>query len=107
MITVAKAKIIKRKRRIRLERIASLLFVLAAVVYLGAKCGLKAYNQNLQKVATQAEEKVSNLKTEVGKLEDEVINLQSRDRVVGMAEKKGLKTNQEQVVVMGEDLEEK
>ena len=103
-MTVAKAKIVKRKRRIRLEGIAGLLFVLAAVVYLGAKCGLKAYNQGLQKVATQAEEKVTALKNEVGKLEDEVINLQRRDRVVGMAEKKGLKTNQEQVVVMGEDL---
>ena len=106
-MTVAKAKIVKRKRRIRLEGIAGLLFVLAAVVYLGAKCGLKAYNQGLQKVATQAEEKVTDLKNEDGKLEDEVINLQRRDRVVGMAEKKGLKTNQEQVVVMGEDLEDK
>ena len=58
-------------------------------------------------IVEQVGEKVTDLKNEVGKLEDEVINLQRRDRVVGMAEKKGLKTNQEQVVVMGEDLEDK
>ena len=102
-MTVAKAKIVKRKRRLKIEGISAVLFVIAIAVFLGAKCGLKAYNQNLQKVATQTEEKVSDLQNDVGKLEDEVTNLQRRDRVVGMAEKDGLKTNQEQVVVMGED----
>lgn len=100
---MAKAKLVKRKRRLRIEGVASLLFVLALILYLGAKFPLKSYNQSLQKQATTIEQEAVKLEGEVGKLENEITNLQSRKRVVGMAEKDGLKTDQNQVVVMDED----
>lgn len=100
---MAKAKLVRRKRRLRIEGAATLLFVLAVVFYLGAKFPLKSYNQSLQKQATSVEQQAAKLKGEVGKLEDEVNDLQSRKRVVGMAEKDGLETNQDQVVVMDEE----
>lgn len=104
---MAKAKLVKRKRRLRIEGVATLFFTLAIILYLGAKFPLKSYNNSLQKQATAIEQQVVDLRGEVGKLEDVLTNLQNRDRVVSMAEKKGLETNQDQVVIMGEETDDK
>ena len=100
---MAKAKLVKRKKRFRVEGLATLLFTLAIVVYVGARIGLRSYNYNLSIEANKVEQKANTLKDSVGNLETEVNKLQNRDRVLGMAEKDGIKTNQDQVVVMGND----
>lgn len=97
---MAKAKIVKRKRRLRVEGLATLLFTLSIFIYLGAKFGLKSYNVVLQKEAQVVEQKVTTLKASVANLEAEINTLKSRDRVLGMAEKDGIKTNQDNVVVI-------
>ena len=51
----------------------------------------------------QVEEKATTLKETVSSLENEVNKLENRERVLGMAEKDGIKTNQDQVVVMGDE----
>ena len=70
VMNMAKAKIVKRKRRLRIEGLATLLLTL--------------------------KEDVANLEADITKLED-------RDRVLGMAEKEGIKTNQDNVVVVDKD----
>lgn len=76
---------------------------LAICCYFGAKFGLKSYNMTLQLQAQETEQKANALKESVASLESEVTELQSRDRVVGMAEKEGIKTNQDNVVVVEDD----
>lgn len=100
---MAKAKLVKRKRRLRIEGIATLMLSLAICCYFGAKFGLKSYNMTLQLQAQETEQKANALKESVASLESEVTELQSRDRVVGMAEKEGIKTNQDNVVVVEDD----
>ena len=88
---MAKAKLVKRKRKLRIEGIAALLFTISAFAFMGAKFGLHSYNIVLQKEAQQA----------VANLQNEVNTLQSRDRVLSMVEGEGISTNQN-VVVVGE-----
>lgn len=100
---MAKAKLVKRKKKLRVEGLATLLLTLAVCFYFGAKFGLKSYNMTLQLQAQKTEAKASALKENVASLQSEVTKLQSMDRVVGMAEKEGIKTNQDNVVVVDGD----
>lgn len=100
---MAKAKIVKRKKRIRLEGLATLMITLAIFSYLGAKFGLQSYNYLLQRQAQKTEAKAGTLKETVANLQNEVSTLQNRDRVLGMAEDEGIGSNQENVVVVKDD----
>lgn len=100
---MAKAKLIKKKRRLKVEGLATMLFTMAIIIYFGAKFGLQSYNITLQKQAQVSEDKATALKEAVANLETEVNNLQSRDRVMSYAEKEGIKTNQDNVVVVEGD----
>lgn len=97
---MAKAKIVKRKRRIRIEGLATLIFTLSLFTYFGAKFALKSYNMTLQLHAQECAEQTSALKQDVANLEADINTLESRDRVLGMAKEEGIKTNQDNVVVV-------
>lgn len=100
---MAKAKLIKKKRRLKIEGIATVLCTFAVLVYLAATFGLQSYNITLQKQAQVTEDKAATLKEAVANLQSEVNELQSRDRVLGVAEKEGIKTNQDNVAVVEGD----
>ena len=98
-MNMAKAKIVKRKRRLRIEGLATLLLTLSIFGYFGAKFALKSYNMKAQ----ESEQKANTLKEDVANLEADITKLEDRDRVLGMAEKEGIKTNQDNVVVVDKD----
>lgn len=100
---MAKAKLVKRKRKLKIQGVATLLFTIAIFSFMGAKFGLHSYNIVLQNQAQSIENKVGTLKDAVTNLEAEVTTLQNRDRVLGMAEEDGIKTNQEQVVSIDDE----
>ena len=100
-MNMAKAKIVKRKRRLRIEGLATLLLTLSIFGYFGAKFALKSYNITLQ--LKESEQKANTLKEDVANLEADITKLEDRDRVLGMAEKEGIKTNQDNVVVVDKD----
>lgn len=100
---MAKAKIVKRKKRIRVEGIATLLLTLGIFSYLGARFFLRSYNYSLANQKTEVVEKANGLQETVAKLESEVNELQSRERVLAMAGEDNIKTNQENVTVVGND----
>lgn len=103
---MARAKITKRKRRIRIEGLVGFLLFIGVIFFLGSQFGLQAYNITLQKQAQTTEKEVGVLKDSISNLESEVNILQSRDRVLSYAEKEGIKTNQDNVVVVdGKDKE--
>ena len=103
VMNMAKAKIVKRKRRLRIEGLATLLLTLSIFWYFGAKFALKSYNITLQLKAQESEQKANTLKEDVANLEADITKLEDRDRVLGMAEKEGIKTNQDNVVVVDKD----
>ena len=54
-MNMAKAKIVKRKRRLRIEGLATLLLTLSIFGYFGAKFALKSYNITLQLKAQESD----------------------------------------------------
>lgn len=100
---MAKAKLVKKKKKLKIEGVATLLLTLSIFGYLGAKFGLKSYNILLSEQAQKVEEKAGTLKEAVANLENEVNTLENRERVLGMVEEEGIKNNQENVVVIGND----
>ena len=100
---MAKAKIVKRKRKLKVQGIATLLFTLSVFMYLGAKFGIQPYNILLQAQAQKTEDKAGTLKEAVANLENEVNNLQNRERVVGMVESEGIVMNQENAITIGDE----
>lgn len=97
---MAKAKLVKKKRRLKVEGVATILFTLAMFAYLGTTFGLRSYNIVLQQQVSKIESKAGTLKQAVANLENEVNKLDNRDRVLAMAEEEGIKTNQDNVVVI-------
>ena len=102
---MAKAKLVKRKKRLRIDRLASMMMVLAICLFLGAKYGLQSYNYSLSLKKTQIEAKNKELSQAVADLQSEVTNLQSREHVLSVAEKDNIKTNQKNVTLIGDSKE--
>lgn len=97
----ARAKIIRKpKRRFRYEAFALLFCVISAAFYLWAMIGQKNLNYNLALQAQELQQKVTEKKEAVASLQSEVNALANRDRIVSMAAEDGIKTNQDQVVIL-------
>ncbi len=94
------AKLVKRRRRVRLEGIATLFLALSICLYLVATFGLKSYNITLAKHSQALEGEQSTIQEAVSTMELEVKELQSRDRVMAIAQEDGIKTNQNQVSII-------
>lgn len=101
---MASAKLIKKKkRRVNLRGFVTCFFVFALLVFGMSRIFLKNYNYSLSVRASEAEQKVIELKKSVSTLENEINKLEDRDRVMAVAAKKGIKTNQDQVVMLEDE----
>lgn len=101
---MAKAKLTnKKKGRFKIEALATLILTLSIFIYLGAIFGLKSYNVTLVSKSTSIQKELDAKKETVAQLKNEVTVLENRDRILGLAEKDGIKTNQDNVTVMSGD----
>ena len=92
---MAKAKLVKRKRKLRIEGIASIAIYNFTFAFMGNKIWMQhSYNIVLQKEAQQIKQQEQTLKEAVANLQNEVNTLQSLDRVLSMVEGEGISTNQ-------------
>ena len=97
----AKAKIIRKaKKRFRYEAFALIFFAICFVTYLWMMIGQKNVNYNLALEAQRLQLEVSEQKEAVATLQSEVNALANRDRIVSMAAEDGVKTYQDQVVIL-------
>ncbi|MDH6366970.1 MULTISPECIES: hypothetical protein [Breznakia] len=98
-------KIVKKNRRIRIEGIVSLVFVLSLLMYFASVTLLHSYNVVLSSQETQLEHEIGKTKNDVLNLELEVKKLANRDRIIEIAEKHELRQNESQIVsvVTGEN----
>lgn len=103
---MAKARLIKRKKRIRVEGVILLVFLLSMLLYSITKIGLASYNITLsnQRQSTGAE--VEKAQDAINVLQSEVNELQERSRVLAMAEKDGIQTNQNNIYVVEDEKRE-
>ncbi|MEF9920292.1 MAG: cell division protein FtsL [Erysipelotrichaceae bacterium] len=92
------AKVIKSKRKVRIEAIATLFFVLSILLYLSSSLFLKSYNVALSKTVSTKESEVAKMKDDVESLRLAVKTLENRDRVLSVAKEAGMVVNQDNVV---------
>lgn len=103
---MAKARLIKVRRKVRIEGVLFLVFLVCLGIFTLAKTGLASYNIVLsneqQRVAADKEEQ----RDAVRLLQTEVNELQERSRVLAAVKEDGIESNQENVYVVGSSEEE-
>ena len=103
---MAKARLIKVRRKVRIEGVLFLVFLVCPGIFTLAKTGLASYNIVLsneqQRVAADKEEQ----RDAVRLLQTEVNELQERSRVLAAVKEDGIESNQENVYVVGGSEEE-
>lgn len=94
------AKIIKKKRKLKLQAVASLLLFVSIFLYLGSVTVLKSYNVILSTQAAVAGDEKSKLQEQVATLETTVKQLSDSDYIMKIAEANDLKSIQSNVKVL-------
>lgn len=99
-------KIIKKKRKLRIESIVTMFFMVSVLGFLFSATILKAHNVSLSKESEAVERVNDKLENDVANLEVEVKRLDNRDRILDIAEEHGLTVNQNSIVsVIGDNAE--
>lgn len=97
---MAKARLIKRRRKLRVEGVLVLVLMLSAGLYAMSKICLASYNIVLSNERQQTAAKLSEVQNSVDVLKADVNEMQDRNRVLAMVEEDGINTNQENVYVV-------
>ena len=103
---MAKARLIKVRRKVRIEGVLFLVFLVCLGIFTLAKTGLASYNIVLsneqQRVAADKEEQ----RDAVRLLQTEVNELQERSRVLAAVKEDGIEKKKKNVYVVGGSEEE-
>lgn len=103
---MAKARLIKRRRRIRIEGVLVLVLMISAGLYALSKICLASYNIVLSNERQQTAAQLSDVQNSVNVLKADVNELQERSHVLAMVEDDGINTNQENIYVVDGDSSE-
>ena len=99
---MAKARLIKRRRRLRIEGVLVLMLIVSTGLYALSKICLTSYNIVLSNEQQQTAAQLSEVQNSVNVLKADVNELQDRSRVLAMVEEDGINTNQENIYVVGD-----
>lgn len=94
------AKIVKKKRKLRIEAFATLFFFVSIFLYIGSMTALKSYNVLLSSKAETMSSELSKTQEQVSTLENKVKELEDSSRIMAMVEGDGMKANQDNVQLM-------
>lgn len=94
------AKIVKRKRKLKLQAMISLFFMFSIFLYLGCMTGLRSYNYVLSQTAESAANDREQLADQVKTLETAVKEMSTYDHIAQIAEKDGIKAYQSNVKIL-------
>lgn len=94
------AKLIKKKRRLRIHAFASLFLFISIFLYLGSMTALKSYNMILSTRSETAATEKSKLEEQVTNLETAIKQLSDSDYIMKIAEANDLKSIQSNVKVL-------
>ena len=87
-----------KKRKIKLERIAILLFMITGIIYLASSLFLQSHNNDLSIKIQSANDIISVTKGENEVLKISIFSLSSNDRVHDIAKESGLSLNQNNII---------
>ena len=95
------AKIVKRKRKLRVQALITLFFVFSIFAYIGSVTILRSYNYVLSQTAQEKTTEKDQLKVQVRTLETAVEEMSTYDYIARIAEKGGIKAYQANVKILG------
>ena len=87
---MAKARLIKRRRRLRIEGVLVLMLIVSTGLYALSKICLNSYNIVLSNEQQQTAAQLSEVQNSVNVLKADVNELQDRSRVLAMVEEDGI-----------------
>ncbi len=93
-------KIVKTKRKLRIDNLIIMMFIVSCVAYVLSVTVLRAHNVVLAKQENQVSQSISKLENDVAHLEIDVKKLDNRERILEIAEKHGLVINQESIITV-------
>lgn len=91
-------KIVAKKRRIRIEGIVSMVFIVCLLGYFGSFTVLRAHNVVLMKEVATTEAQTDVLENDVANLKLEIKQLDYRERIMDIAKQHELKDAPESYV---------
>ena len=94
------AKIIRKKRTLRNDRVAIALFVFACALSLVSSLFLRSYNNSLSMQVQKMESEIAALETANEAAQVAIQNLSTKDRVLSLAAEEGLTMNSVNVVTI-------
>ena len=95
-------KIVKKRKKLRIERLAILMLTLSAVLALATSLFLRSYNNALTMKVQRAENQIAALKIENDAYRVAIQDLSNKERVLSIAEMEGLAMNQGNVVTISQ-----
>lgn len=99
-------KIIKKRRRLRVDNVIIMLFMISCIAYIASMVILRAHNVVLAKQENELSRSISKLENDVMHLEFDVKKLDNRERILEIAKKHGLVINQESIVSIVDEASE-
>lgn len=94
-------KIVKKKRKkLRVERLAVLMLVLSLLMALASSLFLRSYNNALTMAVQKTENQITAYQTENDAYRVAIQDLSNKERVLSIAEQEGLAMNQGNVVTI-------
>ncbi|MCI9291741.1 MAG: hypothetical protein HFF01_04440 [Erysipelotrichaceae bacterium] len=94
------AKIIRKKRKLRIQALISLFFFFSFIFYLCAMTGLKSYNVTLAKKVETKQEHLADVQEKVTTLEAIIKELSNYEAIAKIAEKDGMRAIQSNVKLL-------
>ena len=95
-------KIVKKRKKLRIERLAILMLTLSAVLALASSLFLRSYNNALTMKVQRAENQIAALKIGNDAYRVAIQDLSNKERVLSIAEMEGLAMNQGNVVTISQ-----
>lgn len=96
-------KIVKKKKRIRIESLVAMIFAIASVSFVFSVTVLRSRNVLLTRQNEEIERTNDKLANDVANLEVEVKQLDNRERILEIAKGHGLSVNQDSIVSVYSD----
>lgn len=93
-------RIVKKKKRLRMDRVAMLVLGLSLLVALSSSLFLRSYNNALTMKVQAAQDEIAAYKTENDAYRVAIQDLSNKERVLSIAEMEGLAMNQANVVTI-------
>lgn len=94
------AKIIRRKRKLKLSGIATVLMIISLVLSLFSSLFIRSYNNSLSIKMQSINKEIASLNVENDAIKVEIQTLANKDRVISIANEAGLSMNQNSIVTI-------